>query len=164
MLHFVGAYADNYAMGYEKHLPWPRMAADISRFHVLTKNKIVLMGQRTYKEFSDVQKILGTKKIYVATRQKIKLQDAEIISNLELIVEKSKTEDIWVIGGAQIFTQLLPHATSMYITKIEGEFEADTFFPAYDISKWKILKQQTFPADLDNPYPYTFLTLKIATK
>lgn len=158
MLIFAAAHDKNFGMGYKGRLPWPRMAADIERFHRLTKDKTVLMGERTYREYQSVKHAFGVGKIYVLSNSRTLLPDAEVIRDLEFIKKQATTKDIWVIGGGSVFKQLINTADKMYLTRIEGEFEVDTYFPKYNINDWSVFEER-FSADKVNPYPYTFLEL-----
>lgn len=158
MIYFAGAHDKNFGMGFKGHLPWPRMAADIKRFHVLTRNKTVVMGQKTYEEYKRVKHAFNVHECYVLSSSLKSLPDAEILNSIEEIIELSKQKEIWVIGGGILFSQLIQFVDTMYLTRIEGEFKVDTYFPAYDLSDWKV-ESESFPADVHNPYPYTFLKL-----
>lgn len=160
MLYFVGAHDQKFGMGNKGNLPWPRMATDLKRFHALTKNKTVLMGERTYREYASIRHVFGVGNIYVVSRTAEALPDATVLRSLEEVPAKAEHEDIWAIGGGSIFKQLLPSVDVMYLTLIDGVFEADTFFPEYHEADWEILQKDSFPADADNPFAYTFLTLK----
>jgi dihydrofolate reductase len=160
MIIFTAAYAHNYAIGYKGRVPWQRMKADRERLHELTTNKTVVLGERTYREYEDVQKTLRTNKIIVISRNVTELPDAIVVPSLDTIIERGKHEDMWVNGGGSVFTQLLPYAGKMYLTEIDVEVEADTFFPAYSVDEWRVVKKDSFQADNDNPYPYTFLELE----
>jgi dihydrofolate reductase len=159
MIYFVGAYANKKVMGKDGHLPWPRMAADIKRLHSLTKDKTIVMGERTYQEYQNVKHAFGVGEVIVISRSHSSLPDAQI-SSLEEVLDLSKTKDLWVIGGATIFKLLINSANKMYLTEIDGDFDGDVFFPEYSLTDWHVVKKDVFPADLENPYPYTFLELE----
>lgn len=157
MISIIAAYAKNNELGYKGRLPWPRMAADKQRFHSLIKDKPIVMGMNTYGEYQHAKHAFTVEKVYVLTHQKIRLPDATAVSSIQQIVEHSRKNDIWAIGGASVYEQFIPYADEMYLTRIEGDFLADTFFPAYDQADWHIVQQQSFPADAGNPYPYSFI-------
>lgn len=159
MLNFVAAHDENFGMGFKGRLPWPRMAADIERLHKLTKDKTVVMGERTYREYQTVKHAFGTGRVIVLSRSIQTLQDAEVISDLNSIAKRAKSEDIWVIGGGSVFKQLINAADKLYLTVIKGSFKVDTYFPQYSLDGWRVVERQSFPADQNNPYPYTFLKL-----
>ncbi len=65
--------------------------------------------------------------------------------------------EIFIIGGGQVYEQLLPYTNRLYITRIHHTFpDADTFFPAIDYSQWQLVSRETFPADDKNRYDYSF--------
>lgn len=160
MIIFVGAFTKNYGMGNKGNLPWRHgsMQEDTKRLHKLTNGKTIVMGERTYNDYQDVQKSFQTKSILVISRNIKTLPDAEVASSLETIVDRSQTEDVWVIGGGQIFTQLIPYAQKMYLTEIDAELEADTFFPQYSSDDWT-RSEESHKADAHNKYDYTFIDL-----
>lgn len=159
MIIFVAAYANNRVMGFQGKLPWPRMAADIARLHQLTNQQAIAMGERTYRQYSDVKHAFDVESVLVVSHSTGPLPDAELVS-LEQLIKLSQTQDIWVIGGAQIFLQLLPYAKKMYLTEIDSDFAGDAYFPDYSLSEWRLVGEQLFSADTNNPYPYKFLELE----
>jgi len=68
-------------------------------------------------------------------------------------------DEIMVLGGADIFKLFFPKADRIYLTKIDGTFEADVFFPEFDIKEWKETTYEEHEKDAENPYDYTFITL-----
>jgi dihydrofolate reductase len=135
------------------------MAADIARLHQLTKDKTIVMGEKTYREYQNVKHAFGVGEVLVLSRSRTDLPDASVVS-LEDILELSKTKDLWVIGGATVFGLLINNADKMYLTEIDGEFEGDAFFPDYPLDHWQVVKKEAYPSDTDNPHPYTFFELE----
>lgn len=160
MISIIAAYDRNGGIGQNGRLPWPRMAADKARFHQLIHQKNILMGAKTYSEFHRAHHAFSVKNAYVLSRQLSELPDAVVLNNVQSVIDEAARSELCVIGGAEIYQLMLPLADTMYLTVIDGSFQADTFFPQYDSSDWKVVEEQSFPADTENPYPYTFLTLK----
>lgn len=160
MIIFVGAFTKNYGMGNKGSLPWQpgSMQTDTKRLHALANGNTVVMGERAYHDYKDVQKSFQTQSILVLSRNTKSLPDAEVVNSLETIINRSQTEDLWVIGGGQIFRQLLPYAQKMYLTEVDAELKADTFFPEYSPNDWMCSKT-SHKADAHNKYDYTFLDL-----
>jgi dihydrofolate reductase len=72
-------------------------------------------------------------------------------------IKSINENEVFIIGGAQIYEQALPIADKIYLTKIHTDFpEADTFFPKIDFSVWRETSRETFPADEKNPYSFSF--------
>lgn len=158
MLYFVAAHDQNFGIGNHSHLPWPRMAADITRFHELIKGKTIVMGQKTYLEYKRAKHTFNTEEVFVLSSTLKSLPDAQVLHDLKDILELSKSKEVWVIGGGSLFTQLLSKVDTMYLTRIEAQFKADTYFPKYNQKDWKV-DEQRFKAHKDNPFSYSFLKL-----
>lgn len=101
------------------------------------------MGRKT---FESLGRVLPNRKHIILTRNKdLKIENdmVEIASGIKDIEEYiASEEECFVIGGASIYEMLLPYAKKMYITKIEEEFEADTFFPTIDEKEWQVVKRE----------------------
>ena len=160
MIIFVAAHDKNYGMGSKGSLPWPLMQSDKEHLHELADGRSLVMGERTYRNYKDIREAFKTDDVTVISKSLSGLPDAKVVDSLEPIIERAKHEDLWVIGGGNIFAQLLPHAQRMYLTEIDGDFEADTDFPKYNLNEWNVVHRESHSKDAQNPYPYTFLTLK----
>ena len=160
MLYFVAAHGNNYEMGYEGGLPWKSMPADIAQLHDIIRDKIVVMGEATYRGYTDIHKSIHAKKAYVLSRSNLTLDDAEVLDDIKEVSIMARDKDVYVIGGASIFKQLIEDVDHMYLTRIEQNFKADRYFPDYSTMNFEMVEAQYFSADDDNPYAYTFLQLR----
>lgn len=161
MLSFVVAISENNVIGKNGSLPW-RLPEDLKFFKDITStsSKTMIMGRKT---FESLPKVLPGRKHIILTRNKnFKINDEQVsviydIKNLQPYIEAS--EEYFVIGGAEIFKQLLPYADRIYLTRIHENFHGDTFFPEFDENQWQtnILRKGT--VDEDNPYAHTYLIL-----
>ena len=102
---------------------------------------------------------LPNRRNIVITRQAdLKLDGAEITFSLEDALMLCQTEEeVFVIGGAEIFKQAMPVLNKIYLTRIQKSFDADTFFPEIT-SEWKETEKQDFDPDDKTPFSYSFLT------
>lgn len=157
MIIFVVAYGQNYEMGKDGHLPWRGMKSDLARYRRLTRGKTIVMGGRTFNEYKDIHKTFEHSKIIVLSHNLTHRSDVEVVDTVESIVGLSQKEDVYVIGGANVFSQLLPYASKMYITIIHHSFSADVFFPEFSEDEWQKTSSERFLADSNNPYDYTFV-------
>lgn len=130
------------------------LSADLKHFKALTTGHTVVMGSRTY--LSLPRRPLPDRRNIVLTRQDASLFDgAEVVRSVEEIL--ALKDEVFIIGGGQVYEQLLPYADRLYITRIRHTFpDADTFFPAIDYSRWQLVSREAFPADDKNPYEYSF--------
>lgn len=116
------------------------------------------MGRKT---FESLGRVLPNRKHIVLTKNKefnIKDTQVEIISDVkELDKYINSEEEVFVIGGASIYKMLMPYAKKMYVTKINEEFEADTFFPEIEEKEWKVIDKTLGITDEKNPYEYEYI-------
>lgn len=102
---------------------------DMDFFRRTTMGHSVVMGSNTFKS---IGKPLVGRKNFVVSRHPSTLQNVTTISDIERFVIDHKEEEVFVIGGASIYEQFLPYADTLYLTEINAETEADTFFPYFD--------------------------------
>ena len=156
-LSIVVAMDDNRLIGNNNQLPW-HLPADLAYFKKLTTGKSILMGRKTY---DSIGRPLPNRRNIVITRNvEISIPGCELISSIESALEITKgDEEVMVIGGASLCNQLLPIINRLYITKIDGEFEGDVFFPEYDDKSWHQVSCESHPKDDLNAYSYHFIIL-----
>jgi dihydrofolate reductase len=138
------AVAENGVIGKGNDLPW-HLPEDLKHFKEITLGKTVLMGRKTFESiFARLKKPLPGRKNVVITRQEnYKVPEGVLVfPSLDIAFQKLASEDIYVIGGAEIYKQALPFASKMFITKVKGNYEGDAFFPEVDFSKWNLIEEQ----------------------
>lgn len=155
-ISMIAAIALNRALGRDNKLLW-NIPEDMKYFMAVTKGHAVIMGRLT---FESIGRPLPHRVNIVITKDKLyKASGAVVCHSLEEAVEYGKqkeTNEIFIIGGGQIYEQGMRFADRLYLTIVEGTFEADTFFPDYtDFNKIVSKKESK-----DATYTYTFLTLE----
>jgi len=160
MISISVAVAKNNVIGKDNKLLW-HISEDLKRFKQITSNKKMIMGRKT---FESLPGILPNREHIIVTRDENFNVDSDkvtIVHDLNSLVEKySKCEDeIFVIGGAEIYKQLLPYTQKIYLTKIDETFEGDTYFPEinYDEFKMNYVSEQLI--DEKNSLKYRFIDL-----
>ncbi len=133
--------------------------ADLKRFKKITTGHTVIMGRKT---FDSMGKALPNRRNIVISRQTdLKLEGAELTTSLEAALELSKNEEeVFVIGGAEIFRQALPLTDKIYLTQIHKSFQADTFFPTIQQAEWEVAEKEEHQPDEKNPFPYSYITYR----
>ncbi|CAL4319711.1 type 3 dihydrofolate reductase [Buchnera aphidicola] len=153
-ISLIAAITNNRVIGNKNIIPW-HIPTDLQWFKRHTIYKSIIMGHNTWKS---IGKPLLMRKNIVLSHQKIQHKGiiwANSISNAILSAELNK--EIMVIGGQQIFQQMLFYANKLYLTHIDIDIIGDTYFPQYKLcSYWKILFQQHFSKNKKNPYNYYF--------
>ncbi|GHT38484.1 dihydrofolate reductase [Bacteroidia bacterium] len=138
------------------HLP-----ADMKHFRDITTGCTVVMGRKTFDSLP--KGALPNRRNIVISRQlNLKSVGAEVYPSLDkAFLQLLNDEEIFIIGGAQIYEQTLPLADKLYLTKIQAAFPAaDVFFPPINPKDWLVLSRETHPADEKHPYSFTFVELK----
>lgn len=135
-----------------------RLPADLKRFKEITLEHTVIMGRKTVESLPKGP-LPNRRNIVVSRNKNRTIEGAEVYSSLDYALLKSMDEDeVFIIGGAQIYAQALPIADKLYLTRIHAGFpDADAFFPEIDRSVWREIHRETFPADEKNPHSFTFL-------
>lgn len=138
------AVADNLVIGKGNDLPW-NLPEDLKHFKELTSGKTVLMGRKTYESIvARLGKPLPNRKNVVVTRQEnYKVPEGVLIfADLSSAIESLSSDDVYIIGGAEIFKQALPFCTLAYITHVFGDYDGDAFFPKVDWSEWQKVSEE----------------------
>lgn len=140
------AVAQNYVIGNNNALPW-HFPEDLARFKKLTLNNTVLMGRKTYESIiNQLGKPLPNRKNVIITRQTNyqAASDSLIFNDVFLALRALSNEDIYIIGGEQIFQQILPFCQLAYITHIHDNYEGDAFFPKINWHDWQIITEEKY--------------------
>ena len=156
-LSIVVAMDDNRLIGSKNQLPW-HLPADLAYFKKLTTGKSILMGRKTYDSIG--RPLPNRRNIVITRNSNISIPGCEVVSSIDHALELTKEDlEVMVIGGASLCEQLLPKINRLYITKIDGEFEGDVFFPKYDDFDWLEVSCESHPKDNSNAYSYKFIVL-----
>ena len=116
------------------------------------------MGRKTYASIG--RPLPNRRKIVITRNSNISIPGCEVVSSIDHALELTKDDrEVMVIGGASLCEQLLPKINRLYITKIDGEFEGDVFFPKYDDFDWLEVSCESHPKDNSNAYSYKFIVL-----
>jgi dihydrofolate reductase len=155
IISLVAAAAENNVIGKENALPW-RLPADLRFFKNLTMGHTIIMGRKTYQS---VGKPLPGRKNIVITRDSSFFADGCIVlGSLSDAFKQCKDEDeIFVVGGADIYHQSMAFADKIYLTRVHGIFAGDTYFPDIHEDEWSVIGKEEYRADEKNIYPYSFV-------
>lgn len=156
MISLIAAIGKNNELGKGNALLW-HLPADMKHFKDLTTLHSVIVGRKT---FESIGKLLPNRRnIIITTNVNYKQSGAEIVHSMAEALDlfPDKAEEIFIIGGAEIYKQFMPIADKLYITHIEAEdAEADTFFPEIIPIAWNEIFHQEHQKDSKNPFDYTF--------
>lgn len=155
----IVAKADNNVIGKDNELVW-YMPADLKHFKNTTIGHYIIMGRKTFE--SQKKPLPGRTSIIITRNKDYKAEDCYVVHSLEeayKIGKENNQEEVFILGGAEIYKMALTSADKMYLTEIKASFEGDTFFPEINRSEWKEIKREEHDPDEKNPYPYAFVEL-----
>lgn len=145
IVSMIAAVAENGVIGSDGGMPW-RLSTDMQRFKALTMGKPVLMGRRTWQSFP--KRPLPGRVNIVATRDPgFAEEGAMVVHSVEEGVERAgAANELCVIGGGQIYGQMMARADRLDITHVLATLEGDTLFPVIDPHIWRLASEERFPA------------------
>ena len=147
MISLIVAMDKNRLIGDSKKIPW-HLPADFAHFKETTIGHPIIMGRTT---FESIGRPLPGRKNIVMTRGDFS-HDGVVVAHTfpEAVSLAEGDEEVFVIGGAQVYSQALSSVDRLYVTFVEGEFEGDTFFPEVEWREWKEVKSEKKEADERN--------------
>ena len=158
IISLIAAMSLNRAIGLNNALPWTPIVADWDNLKEVTKEKKMIMGRKSYDNPHRIWSEVGN---FVITRQPNYVVDKgfEVVNSLETAFEKTKNdEEVFVLGGEEIFRLAIPFADKIYLTIVHEIFEGDAFFPDFDESFFDIIEQKEFKIGENTPYNISILT------
>lgn len=156
MISFIVAMDNNRVIGKNEKLPW-HLPADLNFFKKVTMGHPIVMGRKTFESIG--RPLPGRENIVITRNENYKTEGCTIINSVSNIkeIEKQIDEEVFIIGGAEIFKETFPIVDRLYITLIDDVFDGDTFFPKFDENLWKLISKEKGIKDDKNIYNYYFL-------
>lgn len=140
-MNLIVAVDKNWGIGYKNEL-LVKIPEDLSFFRRMTEEKIVVYGRKTLETFPNKAPLKKRVNVVLSSDKSYTVKDANIVNSIEELLEYLKqynTEDVFVIGGASVYSQLLPYCKTAYVTKIDHGYKADAYFPNLDkIPEWEL--------------------------
>ena len=157
-LSIVVAMDENRLIGKDNKLPW-HLPADLAYFKKITTGKSIVMGRKTYDSIG--RPLPNRRNIVISRNSKTLITGCEVLTSIDEVLSTTKDEDeVMIIGGASLCEQLLPQVSRLYITKIEGKFDGDVYFPEYDESDWHQVSCESHLPDDSSQHAHHFIVLE----
>ncbi len=139
----IAAIANNFVIGNDNDIPW-RIKEDWKLFKDTTQNTIVIMGKGTWNSLP--KRPLPDRINIVLDRDGCSLNGAIVCNSLINAFAKAEEFglDIFVIGGANVYSQTIDNAKYLYISHIKGDYQGNVFFPKFDVNKYKVVEEKKF--------------------
>ena len=155
-ISLVVAAATNNGIGKDGKMPW-HLPNDMKHFKNVTWGMPIIMGRKTFESLGKA--LPGRKNIVVTHNPDWKADGAVAVQKIEdalFVAQATDANEIMIIGGGEIYKLLFAKAKRIYMTRVEAEPEADTFFPSIEEKEWELVSQKNHEADEKNDYNYSF--------
>lgn len=158
LVSILVAMASNRTIGVNNTLPW-RCPEDLKHFKALTMGHHIVMGRKTFDSIG--KPLLGRITVVVTRNREFTFKDCIITHSLqEAIVACAGDEEIFVVGGAEVYAQALPLADKLYITEIQQDMAGDAHFPEFDKKQWLETSRERCHQETPQPLEYHFVTFR----
>lgn len=156
MISFIVAMDKNKVIGKNNELPW-HLPADLAFFKRVTMGSPIIMGRKT---FESIGRPLPGRKNYILTRDpEFKAEGCTVVHSISHVkqIDLEHGEEVFVIGGSEIFKQTIDITDRLYLTYIDEEFEGDTYFSVFNEDEWELKSKEKGIKDEKNPYDYYYI-------
>lgn len=148
----------NWGIGYKNKL-LVSIPSDMKFFRATTTGKVVIMGRKTLESFPNGLPLKNRVNIVLTANREYHVKDAVVVHSKEELMKELENydpEDLYVIGGESVYRMLLPHCDTVFVTKIDRAFQADTYFPNLDDSQeWKMTEEGEEQTCFDLEFRFT---------
>lgn len=154
----IAAKSANNVIGKDNDLVW-HMPADLRFFKNKTIGKFVIMGRKTFASIGN-KPLPGRPTIIVTRNPAFKAGSSWVVNSIDkafAVAEAEGQDEVFILGGAQIYEKTIGLADEMFITEIKATFDGDAFFPEIDMNYWEEVARDEHEADEKNKHPYAFV-------
>lgn len=147
----IAAMDENRLIGSENSLPW-NLPSDLKNFKKLTSGHSIIMGRKTWESLG--RALPNRQNIVVTRNAEFKADGCIVVHSLEDAIEASSSDEVFIIGGAQIYEIAMCKADKMILTHVHTEAKGDTWFPSINGSKWVLTSLKAHSEAIDE-HPYS---------
>lgn len=153
----VVAMDEGRVIGYKNQMPW-HLTQDLRRFKSITMGKPILMGRKTHES---IGRVLPGRRNLVLTRDTTFTSECcDVVHSVQEAIQlvSNESDQLMVIGGAELYRQVIDQAAVMEVTRIHERFEGDTFFPEFESESWQLVSESPVEQDPVSGLRYSFVT------
>lgn len=157
-ISIVVAMAKNRAIGKNGQLLW-HISNDLKHFKKVTTGKCVIMGHNTYVSLPGQKALPNRRNVIISDRLDAAPEGFELATSIQKALQLVENEaEVFIMGGGMIYEQFLEMATTLYLTRVDKDFEADTYFPIVNFDEWERIELDVIDNDPQVDYSYQFET------
>ena len=158
IVSLVVAMSDNGIIGVNNQLPW-RLPNDLRRFKAITMGKPIIMGRKTFDSIG--KPLPGRQNIVISRRSDLIIEGCLVVNSIDSALQSaSKSDEVMIIGGADVYRQALPLAQRIYLTRVHADVQGDAGFPQLNMNEWRETSHEHHGADEQHAHAYSFLNLE----
>jgi dihydrofolate reductase len=158
-ISIIVAVSDNGVIGKDNQLIW-HLPADLKYFKETTKGHAVIMGRKNYESIPEKYRPLPERiNIIVSRNPDYNAPACILVNSIEAAIDEAKKLNIneaFIIGGGEIYRQSMHLADKLYLTRVHGDFDGDTYFDSPGIEEWKLVSSRAYPVDEANKWNHTY--------
>jgi dihydrofolate reductase len=158
VLKILVAFDENRVIGKNNALIW-HLPADLKRFKALTTGHVIIMGRKTFESIG--RPLPNRTTVVISRQQDLQIEGVILAHSVEEAILKAKSisrDDIFIVGGAEIYQLSLPLADQILVTQLHDIFEGDAFFPEISPAIWEVAEQERGVTDEQNAYQFSYIT------
>jgi dihydrofolate reductase len=158
MLSIIVAVADNGVIGSGNQLPW-RLPDDLKRFKALSLGKPIVMGRKTFDSIG--RPLPGRLNIVISRQPGLEIPGCTVVTSIDEAIRAARpAPEIVIVGGADIYRQVLPQVQVIHLTRVHANIDGDVVFPQLQEQEWREVAKEYHPADERHAHAFTFSTLE----
>jgi dihydrofolate reductase len=155
MISIIVAVAENGEIGGSGGLLW-HISEDLQMFKRVTSGHPVVMGRKTFESLG--RPLPGRTNVVITRNPDFRADGITVVYSLdEALAMFPASEEVFVIGGGEIYRQAMPIADRLYLTRVSADYEGNTYFPEWNPAEWTLLSSESHPHGKDFPHPFAFL-------
>lgn len=155
-MNIIVAADDNWGIGKRGEL-LVSIPQDKQLFRQMTEGNVIVTGRKTFETFPGKRPLMSRTNIILTQNMKYSIKGAVVVHSVEELfteLKKYDSKDVYVVGGGEIYKQMLPYCDTAYVTFIDYRYDADTFFPALSSNEWKLVEESEEQTYFDVEYYY----------
>jgi dihydrofolate reductase len=159
IISIIVAYANGLVIGADNQLLW-HLPDDMRNFRRVTMGHYIIMGRKTWESIGTP--LPGRTNVVITKNKYLNIKDVLIFHSLQNAIEfakEKKQNEIFIIGGGQLYRQALPIADKLYITQVYATFDGDTTFPEFNPDQWLVDFRSSHPIDERHQYAFDIKVL-----
>ncbi|GFE83087.1 dihydrofolate reductase [Steroidobacter agaridevorans] len=158
VLSIIVAVADSGVIGSGNQLPW-RLPDDLKRFKALSLGKPIVMGRKTYDSIG--RPLPGRLNVVISRQPGLEIPGCTVVTSIdEALAAAQPAPEIVIVGGADIYRQVLPQVQIIHLTRVHANVAGDVVFPKLQEHEWREVAKEYHPADERHAHAFTFSTLE----